>query len=135
MKKTISLFAILTASVLLNSCWIAPVYQDYITVGKSCYFKDYETMKAVTIPKINKSFTEWHWSDEEFDKKLEKYKDNIKQNDEDIAYMQEHTEYIWAVRNDSSSNKVVLKDGKTQISSEYYWITSGAGESAVFYKN
>ena len=134
MKKTISLFAILTAALCLNSCWIAPVYQDYVTVGKSCYFKDYETMKAVTIPKINKSFTEWHWSTEEFDKKLEKYKDNIEPNDEDLTYLQTN-DFVWCVRNDTSSSKVVLKDGKTKISSEYYWITNKDGESVVFYKN
>ena len=135
MKKTISLFAILTAALFLNSCWIAPVYQDYITVGKSCYFKDYETMKAVTIPKINKSFSEWHWSTEEFDKKINKYKDNIAVNNDDLKYMQTYTEYTWAVRNDNSNSNVVLNDGKTKISSEYYWITSADGESVVFYKN
>ena len=134
MKKTISLFAILVAAVSLNSCWIAPVYQDYETVGKTSYFKDYETMKAVTVANINKSFTDWHWSTKEFDKKRDKYKGNIDPNSEDITYMQEHTEYIWAVRNDTSGNKVKLVDSKT-ISSEYFWITNADGESVVFYKN
>ena len=134
MKKTISLFAILTAAFSLNSCWIAPVYQDYETVENSCYFKDYETMKAVTVSKINKSFTDWHWSTKEFDKKLEKYKDNIEPNSEDLTYLQTN-DFAWCVRNDTSSSKVTLKDGKTKISSEYYWITNKAGESVVFYKN
>jgi hypothetical protein len=80
MKKTIFLFAILIAAATLNSCWIAPVYQDYESVGKACYFKDYDTMKAVTISKINKSFTEWHWSTKEFDSKLDKYMNNYSSN-------------------------------------------------------
>ena len=134
MKKTISLFAILTAALFLNSCWIAPVYQDYITVDKTSYFKDYETMKAVTVANINKSFTDWHWSTKEFDKKRDKYNGNIDANSEDLDYMTQNTEYIWAVRNDTSGSKVILKDGKTKISSEYYWITSAGGESVVFYK-
>ena len=150
MKKTISLFAILTAAVTLNSCWIAPVYQDYETVGKVCYFKDYETMRAVTVAKINKSFTEWHWSTKEFDKKLKFYFDNIDTNSEDYEYLTTNG-YTWAVRNDNSGGKVALKnkDSNTEetasntttktsnktISSEYYWITNSDGESVVFYKN
>ena len=134
MKKTISLFAILTAAITLNSCWIAPVYQDYETVGKACYFKDYETMRAVTVAKINKSFTDWHWSTKEFDKKIEQYKNNINKNDEDFEYLTTNN-YEWCVRNDTSGSKVILKDNKTKISSEYYWITNKDGESVVFYKN
>ena len=132
MKKTISLFAILTASVLLNSCWIAPVYQDYITVGKSCYFKDYETMKAVTIPKINKSFTEWHWSDDYFDKKYKQYEGNIDPNSEDLKYLKE-IGYEWCVRNDSSTVTLKGKE-KKEVSKEYYWITKYNGESVIFFK-
>ena len=133
MKKTISLFAILTAAITLNSCWIAPVYQDYETVGKTSYFKDYETMKAVTVANINKSFTDWHWSTKEFDKKMQKYKGNVYNNQDALDYMAEHSEYIWAVKNDSS-----LKDEKNEntiVRSEYFWITSVSGESVVFYKN
>ena len=133
MKKTISLFAILVAAVSLNSCWIAPVYQDYETVGKTSYFKDYETMKAVTVANINKSFTDWHWSTKEFDKKMQKYKGNVYNNQDALDYMAEHSEYIWAVKNDSS-----LKDEKNEntiVKSEYFWITSVSGESVVFYKN
>ncbi len=133
MKKTISLFAILVAAVSLNSCWIAPVYQDYETIGKTSYFKDYETMKAVTVANINKSFTDWHWSTKEFDKKMQKYKGNVYNNQDALDYMAEHSEYIWAVKNDSS-----LKDEKNEntiVRSEYFWITSASGESVVFYKN
>ena len=131
MKKTISLFAILTAAVLLNSCWIAPVYQDYETVGKVCYFKDYETMRAVTVAKINKSFTDWHWSTKEFDTKIEQYKNNINPNNEDSTYLTENG-YEWAVRNESS--KVTLKNGKS-VGSEYYWITNEKDEIVIFFKS
>ena len=156
MKKTISLFAILTAAITLNSCWIAPVYQDYETVGKTCYFKDYETMRAVTVAKINKSFTDWHWSTKEFDEKLNYYYDNIIPNTEDLEYLNNNG-YEWAVRNDSSNNIVELKDKDTKeseeddeskesenstntkkykktIKSEYYWITNKDGKGVVFYK-
>ena len=131
MKKTISLFAILTSTLFFNSCWIAPVYQDYVTVGKSCYFKDYETMKAVTIPKINKSFTEWHWSDDFFDKKYKQYKGNIEPNSEDLTYLKENG-YEWCVRNDTAT--ATLKDGKT-VNKEYYWITNNNNESVIFFKD
>jgi len=138
MKKTIFLFAILIAAATLNSCWIAPVYQDYESVGKACYFKDYDTMKAVTISKINKSFTEWHWSTKEFDSKLDKYMNNIDPNEEDLEYLKKNG-YEWAVRNDTAGGKVYLKyDANSRnrkfITSEYYWITNVSGNSVVFYK-
>ena len=50
MKKTISLFAILTAAITLNSCWIAPVYQDYETVGKAVETKE-ELIEAINTLK------------------------------------------------------------------------------------
>ena len=131
MKKTIFLFAILIAAATLNSCWIAPVYQDYESVGKACYFKDYDTMKAVTISKINKSFTEWHWSTKEFDSKLDKYMNNIDPNEEDLEYLKKNG-YEWAVRNDTAA--VTLKDSKS-VSKEYYWITNKNGEGVIFFKN
>ena len=131
MKKTIFLFAILIAAATLNSCWIAPVYQDYESVGKACYFKDYETMRAVTVAKINKSFTDWHWSTKEFDEKIDQYKNNINLNNEDSTYLTENG-YEWAVRNESS--KVTLKNGKS-VGSEYYWITNEKDESVIFFKN
>ena len=131
MKKTIFLFAILIAAATLNSCWIAPVYQDYESVGKACYFKDYDTMKAVTISKINKSFTEWHWSTKEFDSKLDKYMNNIDPNEEDLEYLKKNG-YEWAVRNDTAA--VTLKDSKS-VSKEYYWITNENGEGVIFFKN
>ncbi len=145
MKKTISLFAILTAAVTLNSCWIAPVYQDYETVGKACYFKDYETMRAVTVAKINKSFTDWHWSTKEFDEKIDQYYDSIVPNAEDLEYLNNNG-YEWAVRNDSKIEKGKLKekvkDNNTEITKisdktvkyEYYWITNKDGKGIVFYK-
>ena len=150
MKKAVSLFAILISALSLNSCWIAPVYQDYETVEKSCYFKDYETMRAVTVAKINKSFTDWHWSTKEFDEKMNFYYGNIEPNADDLEYLRNNG-YEWAVRNDSSGGRVSLKNKDSNnaesssssttntsnktINSEYYWITNADGESVVFYKN
>ena len=130
MKK--SYLLLLSISLFyFNSCWIAPVYQEYETVDKTCYFKDYETMRAVTVPKINKSFTEWHWSTKEFDTKFLKYLDNIEPNSEDLEYLEKNG-YSWSVRNDSV--KVVMKDNKS-VSREYYWITNESGVSVIFFKN
>ena len=88
-------------------------------------------MRAVTVPKINKSFTEWHWSTKEFDTKFLKYLDNIEPNSEDLEYLEKNG-YSWSVRNDSV--KVVMKDNKS-VSREYYWITNESGVSVIFFKN
>ena len=54
MKK--SYLLLLSISLFyFNSCWIAPVYQEYETVDKTCYFKDYETMRAVLQEQLNRS--------------------------------------------------------------------------------
>ena len=130
MKK--SYLLLLSISLFyFNSCWIAPVYQEYETVDKTCYFKDYETMRAVTVPKINKSFTEWHWSTKEFDTKFLKYLDNIEPNTEDLEYL-ENNGYSWSVRDDTV--KALMKDNKS-VSREYYWITNESGVSVIFFKN
>ena len=133
-RKPLIFSLIFLLAFSFNSCWIAPVYQDYEIKDKASYFYDYDTMKAVTIAKINKSFKDWHWSTKEFDKKLDKYKNNIAVNTDDLDYMKKKG-YFWCVRNDNSGGRIILKDGKTKISSEYYWITCENGESVVFYKN
>ena len=131
MKKAISSLFLIMLLFLLSSCWIAPLYQDYETVGKTSYFKDYETMRSVTVAKINKSFTEWHWSTQEFDAKFLKYLNNIDPNGDDLEYLKQNG-YSWSVRNDSAA--AVMKDNKT-VSREYYWITNAGGVSVIFFKN
>ena len=101
-------------------------------------------MRAVTVAKINKSFTDWHWSTKEFDEKLKKYYDNILPNTDDLKYLNDN-EYEWAVRNDSSIGKNILKEtdkdtgskktSEKTVSSEYYWITNKDGVGVVFFKN
>ena len=101
-------------------------------------------MRAVTVPKINKSFTEWHWSTKEFDEKLKKYYDNILPNTDDLDYLN-NNEYEWAVRNDSSIREKTLKEKDTEtgitklsdktVKHEYYWITNKDGIGVVFYKD
>ena len=91
-------------------------------------------MKSVIIPMINKSFTDWHWSSEEFDKKYEKYFGNIDANEEDIATLST-TEYQFAVRNKkSSSNSELETKEQKPIKSEYYWITTKNNEAVIFYQ-
>lgn len=141
MYKKIILPLILVFSVfLISSCWIYPDYKSYELKDGIYYFEDYETMKSVIIPMINKSFSAWHWSDEEFDKKYNKYFGNIEPNNDDVLLFSSSS-YKYSLRNRSTNNKAKpmekLKNGKIEaksISGEYFWITTTNG-AVIFYQN
>ena len=118
---------------LINSCWISPDYKEYEEIEGIYFFYDYETMKSVILPKINKSFSAWHWNSDDFDKKYEQYRNNIQKNSEDLEVLNQ-TEYIYAVRNKKSAKEVSTSDGRT-ITSEFFWITSKSDDSVVFFQN
>lgn len=132
MNKKIFLLLIVI-SLLFTSCWIYPDYKDYEIIDKVYYFDDYETMKSVIIPNINKSFSAWHWSEEEFDKKYEKYMGNINPNEDDYKILVEK-KYEYAVRNRSKDYIAQPKQG-AEIRAEYFWITTKDNEGVVFYQN
>ena len=71
MNRKIFLALLVFTSIFLSSCWIYPDYKSYEIIDGIYFFEDYETMKSIIIPKINTSFSAWHWSSEEFDKKLQ----------------------------------------------------------------
>ena len=132
-KKSISLLLLFTA-ILLNSCWIYPDYKDYEVIKDVYFFKDYETMKSVIIPKINTSFKDWHWDDDEFDKKYDKYFGNIAANEDDYNVLVAK-KYKYAVRNPKSLSAVINENTKPQSISECYWITTSKNKGVVFYQN
>lgn len=133
MKKSILSTFILTASLLFSSCWISPEYKDYEVIDGVYLFRDYDTMKSVTIPMINKSFTTWHWSSETYEEKYEQYHGNISRHIDDEDLMMEKG-YAYAVRHGQSNGNIVTREGKT-ISSEYFWITYKYEDSVIFYQN
>lgn len=131
-KKNIFSLILFSSLMLLSSCWIYPDYKEYEIIDNIYFFDDYETMKSVIIPMINKSFTDWHWSSEEFDKKYEKYFGNMDANEEDIATLSE-SKYFYAVRNKKSTANLETKEQKA-IKSEYFWITTKNNEAVIFYQ-
>lgn len=137
-KKNIFSLILFSSLMLLSSCWIYPDYKEYEIIDNIYFFDDYETMKSVIIPMINKSFTDWHWSSEEFDKKYEKYFGNMDANEEDIATLSE-SKYFYAVRNKKSTKGLKTNGAKTEgnpkdINSEYFWITTKNNEAVIFYQ-
>ena len=111
-KKNIFLMILFSSVLLFSSCWIYPDYKEYEIIDGIYYFEDYETMKSIIIPMINKSFSAWHWSGDEFDKKYDKYSGNITANTEDLAVLS-GSKYTYAVRNKSSTSNLTTNEGKT----------------------
>ena len=132
-KKILLASIILFSAFLFSSCWIYPDAKDYKIDGDVYYFKDYNTMKAIIIPEINKSFTSWHWSSQEFDEKYDKYFGNIDINTKDYAALTK-SEFNYTVRNANSSSQITTKDNKL-ITSEYFWITTIDKGSVIFFQN
>jgi hypothetical protein len=84
-------------------------------------------MKAVTISKINKSFTEWHWSTKEFDSKLDKYMNNIDPNQEDLEYLKKNgyeknycNKWFWRNKDQQEIDYIEESDGKISAF-EFKW--------------
>ncbi len=134
MKKTYCFILLLLISIFsLTSCWISPNYKDYEEIDGIYFFYDYETMKSVILPKINKSFSAWHWNNEDFDNKYEKYRNNIIKNSEDLEILNQ-TEFSYSVRNKKSAKELKTTEGRT-ITSEFFWITSKDDDSVIFFQN
>ncbi len=134
MKKTLYFTFLLVISLLpFSSCWISPEYKDYEEDDGIYLFHDYETMKSVIVPKINTSFSAWHWSSEVFDEKYQQYQGNISRNLSDLTKMN-GSDYTFAVRNKNSKSKIKTKDGQT-ITSEYFWITAKYEAPVIFFQN
>lgn len=133
-KKFLLTLIFLFSAFLFSSCWIYPDAEDYKIDGNVYYFKDYNTMKSIIIPEINKSFTNWHWSSQEFDEKYDKYFGNIDINTKDYSALSK-SEFNYAVRNGNSSSQIKTKGDKDIIISEYFWITTKDKGSVIFYQN
>ena len=132
-KKRILIISLIFSLVMLSSCWIYPGYKEYEIIDGIYYFQDYETMKSVIIPMINKSFSNWHWSSEEFNQKYEKYFSNIAANTDDYTVLSSKN-YAYAVRNKKSASNVQTTEGKT-VRAEFYWITTKDNKAVIFYQN
>ncbi len=130
-KKIISLLFIILP-LFCTGCWIYPDYKDYEVINEVYFFEDYETMKAVIIPEINKSFTDWHWNESEFDTKYQKYFNNINANTEDYAVLND-SRYNYSVRHKTSTSNLQTLQGKN-ITSEYFWISTRDNKGVVFYQ-
>ncbi len=140
MNRKIIILCSLFLPLFLTSCWIYPGYKEYKLIDNIYYFEDYETMKSVIIPLINKSFTAWHWSEEEFDKKYQKYFGNVEIYEKDNTRLS-GIQYQYMVRTSSTRSSFPPQEKNSEgkitnkgISGEYYWIISRQG-SVVFYQN
>lgn len=121
-------------SLIFTSCWIYPDYKEYEIIDGVYFFEDYETMKSVIIPMINKSFSAWHWNEKEFDEKYDKYFGNVEVNEADLSTLSD-SEYNFAVRNERSSKNKIQTIQSVNINSEYFWITTKEDGAVVFYQN
>lgn len=130
MKRLLFLIPLL---FFFSACDIFKEYDDYEQIDDTYYFPDFETMAAVIVPKINKSFKDWHYNKREFEKKYDKYLNNIDKNPECYEYLQ-HSRYNYAVKNNKSNNTVKTKENFL-IKDEYYWITEDNGDAVVFFMN
>lgn len=130
MKRFLFLIPLL---FIFSACDVFKEYDDYEQIDDTYYFPDFETMAAVIVPKINKSFKDWHYSKREFEKKYDKYLNNIDKNQECYEYLQ-HSRYKYAVKNNTSNNTVKTRENFL-IKDEYYWITEDNGDAVVFFMN
>lgn len=135
MKKLFAV-SLLFSLFLFSSCWIQPLSEDYILIDDTYYFSDYESMRAFTIPKINETFTDWHYGKAKFDQRYKSYLGNIEANEDNYNVMLSYG-YAYAVKYGTSSStiSIVKNEKKTYIKDKYFWITNKNGVGTVFFKN
>lgn len=112
MKKLLLLLIPLT--LLFSGCWIEPHYGDYKENNNEWYFADYDTLKSIMIPKINKAYSEWHWSKREFDTKYQKYLNNTDLNTELYDALMD-SDYNYYVKYGFSNNTVYYYDNNGKL--------------------
>ena len=134
MNKKIFLPLIIFISLFFTSCWIYPDYKEYEIIDGVYFFEDYETMKSVIIPMINKSFSAWHWNGSEFDEKYDKYFGNVEVNEADLSTLS-NSDYNYAVRNERTTKNTIQTINSLNINNEYFWITTKNDGAVVFYQN
>jgi hypothetical protein len=134
--KKFFLLIILTSLFSFSACWIQPLSEDYTLIDDTYYFSDYESMRAFTVPKINETFTDWHYGKTKFDSRYKSYLGNIEANEENYAVIQENN-YSYAVKTGTSNSTISIKENErtTTIKGKYFWITNKNGVGTIFFKN
>lgn len=118
-------------------CWIAPKVGDYEKDDNVWYCDNYDTMKSLIIPEINKTFKDWHWSDTEFDKKYDQYLNNIPVSSEYITHLQDKGyEYLFMTGKSKDTIQCYNFEGKrVYINGYYFIIIRDNGDAVTFFEN
>lgn len=133
MKK----FLILLISFIFISCWIEPKDGKWEQKDKIYYFEDFETMNVILRPEINKTFPQWHWNNEDFEKKYNQYLNNIKVSTEYSSYLKK-IGYQFVVFLGPLNEKIQCynaNDVRVYLNGKYYIIIRDNGDAVTFFEN
>ena len=86
--KFLKSFILISTCLLLSSCYFFDNAEDnYIQVkevvnnvetSNTFYlFENYDSMKEIIVNLVNENFKKWHWNQNKFEEKYDKYKGNI----------------------------------------------------------
>lgn len=122
---------------LFVSCWIEPDIGDYEKKENVCYCDSYETLRSLIVPDINSTFTDWHWSNDVFDEKYNKYLGNIPVSADWVTHLK-NKKYKYLYLTGSSSNKIQCynQDNKrVYIDGKYFIVIRNNGDAVTFFQN
>jgi hypothetical protein len=128
---------LLLIAILFTSCWIEPKIGDYEKKDNICYCDNYETLRSLIVPEINNTFPTWHWSNNVFDEKYNKYLHNIPVSKDWITHLKK-TKYEYLYFTGTTSDKIQCynSDGKrAYIEGKYVILIRNNGDAITFFEN
>ena len=120
---------------LFLSCWIEPKVGEWEQKGNTYYFEDFDTMNTILRPEINKTFSDWHWNNKNFEEKYDKYLNNIKVSADYIPYLKK-LGYEYMAITGSTSQKIQCisaTNKRVYIEGKYYIIIRNNGDAVAFF--
>ena len=122
--------------LLFVSCWIEPKIGNYEQGKEFCYCDNYDTLRSLIIPEINKTFVDWHWSNDEFDTKYNKYLKNIPVSAEYFTHLKNKGfEFVYLTGTTSETIQCYNYAGnRAYIKGKYFIIIRDNGDAVTFFE-
>lgn len=122
---------------LFISCWIEPKIDNYEKKNNVCYCENYETLRSLIVPEINKTFKDWHWSNDVFNEKYNRYLHNIPVSNDWITHLKKKGyEFLYLTGTTENKIQCYNYDNKRKyIKGSYYIVIRNNGDAVCFYEN
>lgn len=144
--KFLKSFILISTCLLLSSCYffdnaddnyiqVKEVVNNVETSNTFYLFENYDSMKEIIVNLVNENFKKWHWNQNKFEEKYDKYKGNITLHQKSIDKMKKYSGYQYCIYKGSSEEVVFSSDSKPYRFNGTVLIITDGSKSTAFYTN